>query len=545
MAGWMGNGFGNSFNNGLTGEVFQSQNINAATHMSHRPVESTVVRPLRIVAICRAVQRLADMMLLADFLLFLKLFEGQPNIVNGGQQWYMQDDPTERARAFGGVIHGKFTENRIRIDEDFIERCMQECKLQILSHTTPQPRKHAVLNALRMATLDMEDRDGDVLFIASAHGLGTADSHFKGEILLDASTPQDPNCRISRSEIEAAVNFSGRTRARVTVISTSCYAGYLLSDSYNLVASSNYGSACSLQRSHSNRYRGTAFGSALDKAIRSEFGPVSGSISRISYLTADGLWVLLKRLMEEELPQETLPDIMKANPCVAPSGSAAHARFSGIQIPPRPVHPPEPHIPAGASQYTGTSPYASFLGNLLNPEIPLPMFIVEVNAVLDDWLQQHSVPTRSLTDDNIRVLITDYIQNVKESCEDQQEWNEHVEFMVRNESTETLRDHLVWWKWWKCRIAKLMETHKVKPVAAMFTLDDVNAFIDVHRSLSSLLPKGPLHLPSDHLGYDVDHVASLDAVLKKVEMAKVKNWLRETKCNFAEDKARGRLLQMP
>jgi len=129
--------------------------------------------------------------------------------------------------------------------------------------------------------------------------------------------------------------------------------------------------------------------------------------------------------------------------------------------------------------------------------------------------------------------------------EDQQEWNEHVEFMVRNKSTEALRDHLVWWKWWKCQIAKLMETHKVKPVAVMFTLDDVNAFINVHRSLSSLLPKGPLHLPSDHLGYDVDHVASLDAVLKKIEMAKVKNWLRETKCNFAEDKARGRLLQMP
>ncbi|RPA83254.1 hypothetical protein BJ508DRAFT_324835 [Ascobolus immersus RN42] len=489
-------------------------------------IERDINKPLRVIGICRTLTENVSEPLLADSILLMKMLSEQTNLES--QIWIYPSPVQEALQKWTSndrIIHGPPDGERVQIQTGFVEECIRQ---GWLVHVEPEVGKQVALREVTKATEAMEKSCGNVLIVANAHGYDT-EGEEDGEIVVNTLDVWSKESRISASELDSAI-AAGRLGhhqyfARVTLLSSTCHAGRLASKTheFSLVAASNTGDHSALDCSNSLRFRGTSFVHAVDKHLRNEFHPENGM--RVSHLTGKPLENTLQRLMELAEPTEVHEPLI----ILAPYDALVSVP-PGSNIPPRLSDRPTANAaeaPGNAATHQAATP-DPFSGS----ESGLGR--ITLGAKIRYFEQSNPIKEKTMSYEIVRVSIARYRAGI-----------------LSAEDTKLLNDHMDSIKWWNTRINELFID--VFGGAGVLPIEDSRAQLDRlevfellrgHKYLARLLPKHPLHAPTEARGaYDARQLAYIKAIVKAHGVSATKSWLRNQKYKFNELKARGTLFE--
>ncbi|RPA83257.1 hypothetical protein BJ508DRAFT_324838 [Ascobolus immersus RN42] len=446
--------------------------------------EGTEMRKLRIVAFCSASSSdPKDDPFLPDFLLLKNTFQKQPNL--GREKWFLGVDPVVEEARLNGILHGDPERKRKMISSGLINAWIADESLVQVDPPDVGPR---ALQELRTAAQEC-GAEYDILFLTIGHGRRERHLPTHGHVVAYTGPPP---VLISPSEVEAAI---AGTKARVTMVSNSCFGGVYCSPKFNYIGASNKKEAWAHVRGGSDGARGTLFPGCLDDVLREEF---LEDESRGYFLTADGLRNAIFHKMDEILPAYFHDPIVRR--------SDAQRGHTGIGIPPRPQIAPGEVTLANASI---PSPSPS--------PIPDPVS-AQLLDIGDYYLSSNPEKGRTFW------LLDIWIARLRKGT-------------LRDESAKLLKSYLTYHRSWNQEInTYITKSHppklpkKIEKCTVWLETEEIQEFLATPeiKKLDSFLPNHPII----HIGeweHDAKQLLYLKAILDKVGAATLGKWLRRSK----------------
>ncbi|RPA78293.1 hypothetical protein BJ508DRAFT_349516 [Ascobolus immersus RN42] len=462
---------------------------------------------LRIIGFCRATTEFEDDGFLADFLLLMSVFADQNNVVS--QKWFHTFDVVAEIQRLGGIKHGRPDKTRIVIRPDYINKCVMEGKLvQVERLSLMDVTREEIENVSMVA-----DSDTDVLIVAMCHGSGRPES--KGELVwwFDEDGNQ---LTFTREALEESI---AGTAARVTLISTGCYANAFSSPHYNHLADSTDGKGYHHYRSASDHFRGGSFIGRLHETLRDEFCP-----RRMGYLTANGLSRAVQNGMYDDAFLEDYPNYPRL-PHPAPilnlemSRQAKEAGHEGINVPPRPLE--QFDLPGLSLKYSTAD---------ANPILHSPHPSESPESSPSD----HGSETAFLV--NYYMSSRPYYGDADKSA--QTRISLHRKGKLPSKEVEKMKKFIIHYKAWNTEInmaiKKFMVTNlkKIEESDSALYLGAWFKFLDKFPQLRSLVPDNPVH-PAWRTGIDEKQMFYISKFVERVGVSKVENWLRQTRAKIS------------
>ncbi|RPA83273.1 hypothetical protein BJ508DRAFT_305004 [Ascobolus immersus RN42] len=487
-------------------------------------LQTLVNVPLSIVGVVRTIENDIDEAIMADAILMMKLFSDQWQDNIESQSWIFLTDPEEIVKTWtsGSIIHGPNQGPRVTIPQAFLDECIES---GVLHHVEVENAKKITAVKIADAVEEMEEVGGNALILFFTHGVDELQPIEKGTIVLESGNSGDSSRVLLKKEIENAIT-KGRNASKtqsgatVTVITISCFGGMLTSEEYNLVAAASRNAAhYPLTRSLSGRSRGTPFTHSLDGLMRDEFNSESGA--RQVHLTDGVFEAELKRRMDVAEPG--LPANVQV-PALNRTAVSQSASPVGVNIPPRLLHAPSPHVPASVSPVPSTQPsQASATSPSVTPER------VSLAAKVRYWEVAYPEESRDFSHQQVRLWIHKFHSNE-----------------LSDESARKLSRHIAYCKWWNRATDKLRETIfgpgvlpiRIEQGRLKMTREEIVEFLKTYKSLRSLLPHNPVGAQPEYVArFDGRQLYYMKKIVEKIGVKELRHRLRTLQMQFKEDEA--------